>query len=159
MVIPVDISKDAASIARLLKESFIGIADEMRFTKENFPNYVAFITKERLLEQLGNDRAFCFGIRDGAKWVGFVAVAPYGDSYEITRLAVAPKYRHRGYGRALMNKACDKARELGLESIGLGILNENTVLKKWYEAQGFVAGEPFVPAGASFTACGMSKKL
>ena len=62
-----------------------------------------------------------------------MAVAPYGDSYEITRLAVAPEYRHKGYGRALMDKACDKARELGLESIGIGILNDNVVLKKWYD--------------------------
>jgi ribosomal protein S18 acetylase RimI-like enzyme len=113
----------------------------------------------RLLEQLGNERTFCYGIRDNGKWIGFVAVAPYGDSYEITRLAVAPEHRHKRYGRDLMDRACDKARELGLESIGLGMLNENVVLKKWYEAQGFVAGEPFVPAGTSFTVCGMSKQL
>jgi ribosomal protein S18 acetylase RimI-like enzyme len=99
------------------------------------------------------------GIREDGRLVGFVAVAPYRDSYEITRLAVDPAFRHRGCGRALMDAACDAAREMGLSEIGLGVVNENTVLKKWYEAQGFVAGEPFVIPNAAFTACGMLKKL
>jgi ribosomal protein S18 acetylase RimI-like enzyme len=158
-IIRVNIKKDYIPITRLLRDSFIGIAEEMGFTEENCPNHVAFITQERVLEQLGSDMAYCFGIRDDGKWIGFVAVAQYGESYEITRLAVMPEYRHKGYGRALMDRACDKARELGLESIGLGMLYDNVVLKQWYEAQGFVAGEPFTPEGASFTACGMSKKL
>lgn len=154
-----NIMADSITITQLLRDSFIGIASEMGFTKENCPNHVAFITEERIIKQLGNEKTFCFGIKENGLWVGFVAVAPYGDCYEITRLAVAPAYRHRGYGRALMDKACDKARELGLKSIGLGMFNDNVVLKKWYEAQCFVAGEPFIPQGASFTACGMSKLL
>ena len=159
MIKPVDIMKDSIAITQLLRDSFIDIANEMGLTKENCPCHVAFITRERVLEQLGKENAYCYGIQDKGKWIGFVAVAPYNDSYEITRLAVAPEHRHKGYGRALMDTACDKARKLGLSSIGLGTLYDNKVLVKWYEAQGFVAGEPFIPTGAIYTVCGMNKEL
>jgi ribosomal protein S18 acetylase RimI-like enzyme len=128
-------------------------------TAENCPGHVAFITEERLLAQLDRQDARCLGIQIAGAWVGFVAVAPYRDAYEITRLAVAPEYRHRGYGRLLMDAACDAARRIGLREIGLGLVNENTVLKRWYQAQGFVAGEPFDLPGVPYTICGMLKAL
>jgi ribosomal protein S18 acetylase RimI-like enzyme len=158
-IVSVNIIENSIAITRLLRDSFVGIANEMGFTEENCPNHVAFITQERVIEQLGKENAFCFGIKENSIWIGFVAVAPYGDGYEITRLAVDPGHRHKGYGRTLMDAACDKARELGLDSIGLGMLYENTTLRKWYEEQGFVASEPFTPEGASYIACGMSKRL
>ena len=135
-ILPVDIALDSAEITRLLRRSFRGIAETMGITAENCPHFVAFITEERLLDQLGRDDAYCLGIRQDGAWVGFVAVAPYGDAYEVTRLAVAPEYRHRGYGGALMAAACDTARKIGLREIGLGLINENTILKAWYEEQG-----------------------
>ena len=159
VILPVNILADGLAITQLLRNSFIGIANEMGIIEDENPNYVAFIARERLIEQLYNENAYFFGIQKNSMWIGFVAVAPYGDTYEITRLAVAPEHRHKGYGRALMDAACGKARDLGLTSIGLGTLYENKVLVKWYEAQGFVAGEPFIPTGASYAVCGMSKEL
>jgi ribosomal protein S18 acetylase RimI-like enzyme len=156
---PVIMADNSQAISELLRASFIGIAEEMGFTQANCPNHIAFITQERLMEQLGGKNAHCFGIREEGAWIGFVAVALYDDGYEITRLAVYPAHRHKGYGRALMDRACEKARELGLDSIGLGMLYENKVLRRWYEGKGFVAGEPFTPPCASFLACGMSKRL
>ncbi len=158
-VVPVNIAQDYAQITRLLRRSFLGVAQEMGLTKENCPQHVAFMTEERLLAQLDRKDAHCLGIRDGSGWVGFVAVAPYHGAYEITRLAVAPEHRHKGYGMALMECACKVARQIGLQEIGLGMINENTVLKKWYEERGFVPDEPFRPQGVPYTVCGMLKKL
>lgn len=159
MVEPMDISRHSTQITQLLRLSFGDVAQAMGLTQENCPNHVAFMTEDRLLAQLANPDAHCMGIREDGCWVGFVAVAPYHGDYEITRLAVAPEYRHRGYGRALMDCACEVARSLGLEEIGLGMIYENTVLLKWYQAQGFVAAEPFRPQGVPYTVCGMAKKL
>ena len=153
------IDTECEAIVRLLHSAFADIARAMGITPENWPSYVAFITPERLLRQLGGKDADCLGIRADGAWVGFVAIAPYGKGYEITRLAVLPEYRHRGYGRRLMDAACDKARARGLKEIGLGIMDANQALKRWYEAQGFVAGEPFTPPGLPFAVCGMLKKL
>lgn len=158
-VLPVCIETDCEQIVRLLHDAFADIARAMGLTPENCPSHVAFITPERLRRQLGGKDAACLGIRADGAWVGFVAVAPHRDSHEITRLAVAPEYRHRGYGRRLMDAAYDKARAMGLTEIGLGMADANTVLKRWYEAQGFVAGEPFTPPGLPFAVCGMLKKL
>lgn len=159
LVESVDIALYSQEITQLLRRSFGDVAQAMGLTQENCPNHVAFMTESRLLAQLARGDAHCLGIRAGGSWVGFVAVAPYHGAYEITRLAVAPEHRHRGYGKALMDRACAVARDLGLEEIGLGMIYENTVLLKWYESQGFVAGEPFQPQGVAYTVCGMAKKL
>lgn len=159
MVEPVDIARHSGEVTHLLRRSFADVAQAMGLIQENCPNHVAYMTEGRLLAQLAREDAHCLGIREDDNWVGFVAVAPYQGDYEITRLAVAPEYRHRGYGRALMDHACEVAHGLGMEEIGLGMIYENTVLLKWYEAQGFVAGEPFRPQGAAYTVCGMAKRL
>jgi ribosomal protein S18 acetylase RimI-like enzyme len=158
-VLPVCIQKDCEEIARLLCRAFADSGRELGLTPENCPQYVGFMTPERLLRQLGAKDAVCLGIQADGAWVGFVAVAPYRNSHEITRLAVAPEYRHRGYGRRLMDAACDRARAMGLTEIGLGVAEANKRLKRWYEAQGFVPGEPFAPPGLPFAVCGMLKKL
>lgn len=158
-ILPVCMETDGEAIAQLLRRAFADIAREMGLTPENCPSHVAFITRERLLRQLGGANTACLGIRADGAWVGFVAVAPYHGSHEITRLAVAPEYRHRGYGHRLMDAACDSARAMGLTEIGLGMTDANTRLKRWYEAQGFAAGEPFTLPGLPYAVCGMLKKL
>lgn len=155
----IDIREEVGPVGDLIRLAFSEVADRMGFTRENSPIYPAFIEDQRLLVQLDKPNAHCMGIREDGKLVGFVAVAPYRDSYEVARLAVDPAYRHRGYGRLLMDAACDAARGMGLSEIGLGVVDENTVLKKWYEAQGFAPGEPFSIPNAAFHACGMLKKL
>jgi ribosomal protein S18 acetylase RimI-like enzyme len=158
-VVPVDIVRDAAEITRLLRRSFLDVAAALGLTEETCPSHVAFITQERLLAQLGRPDAHCLGIWEDGAWVGFVAVAPYHNAYEITRLAVLPERRHKGYGRALVESACQVAREMGLQEIGLGIVNDNTVLKRWYQTQGFVPGEPFELPGIPYAVCGLLKRL
>ena len=159
MIEAIDISREVEAVGDLVRLAFSEVANRMGFSRENSPTYPAFIENQRLLDQLDRPEARAMGIRADGKLVGFVAIAPHGDFYEITRLAVDPACRHRGYGRLLMDAACDAAREMGLSEIGLGVVNENTVLKKWYEAQGFIPGEPFSVPNAAFTACGMLKRL
>lgn len=159
MIEPVCIREHSGEITRLLRESHRDVAEQFGLTGENCPSHVAFLTEERLLDQLDREDAHSFGIREGDRWVGFVALAPYRDAYEITRLSVLPGYRHKGYGRALMDRACEKAKEIGLESVGLGMIDENTVLKNWYIQQGFIQEEPFRLPHLPFTVCPMGKTL
>ena len=159
MIENVDIASEIGAVGALIRQAFSEVADRLGFTRENSPNFSAYIEDETLLRTLKRPETTCMGIREGEKLVGFVAVAPYSGDYEIARLAVAPNCRHKGYGRALMDAACEVARGMGLDVIYLGMVNENAVLKHWYEAQGFEAGEPFSIPNAAFTVCGMSKKL
>ncbi len=155
----IDIASEIGAVGELIRLAFSEVADRLGFTQANSPGFTAFASDEKLLAQLGHAKTRCFGIRQAGKLAGFVAVVPYEDEWIITRLAVRPEFQHRGYGRALVDAVCDAAREMGLSEIGLGVVNENAVLKRWYEAQGFVADEIDSVPGAAYTACAMSKKL
>jgi ribosomal protein S18 acetylase RimI-like enzyme len=156
----VDIAKEIGAVGDLVRLAFSEVAERLGFTRENSPGFTAFVTDEKLLDQLDRAETRCLGIRADGQLVGFVAVAPYEDEVIVTRLAVRPDLRHRGYGRALMDAACDIAREMGLSEIGLGLVNENAALKRWYLAQGFVTyGEPYHIPGEAYSVCEMVKAL
>lgn len=53
-------------------------------------------------------------------------------------ISVLPGYRHNSIGTVLLNDAFDRAKKRGCERINIGIVEENTVLRKWYEINGFV---------------------
>ena len=57
---------------------------------------------------------------------------------ELNNLCVIPSYRHQGIGAILLKNAFNVARELGCKTMNIGIVEENKVLRKWYETFGFV---------------------
>ena len=46
--------------------------------------------------------------------------------------------RHKHIGERLLNHAVQIAKELNCKKINIGIVEENVVLKNWYEKYGFV---------------------
>ncbi len=70
---------------------------------------------------------------------GFVQLSQKdGGVFELGKLAVLPDYRHLGFGVRLLEHACGIVRSMGGGLITIGIIEENTVLKNWYAAHGFV---------------------
>ena len=57
---------------------------------------------------------------------------------ELNNLAVLPQYRHRGIGKQLLEHSYTTAKNLGCHTMDIGIVEENTVLRKWYEENGAV---------------------
>lgn len=55
---------------------------------------------------------------------------------ELNNLAVLPEYRHRGLGTQLLEHSFVTARKMGCQYLNIGIVEENTVLRKWYEQNG-----------------------
>ena len=49
-----------------------------------------------------------------------------------------PKYRHSAIGSALLEDAVKRAKEKGCTVMEIGIVEENTQLRSWYESKGFV---------------------
>ena len=49
-----------------------------------------------------------------------------------------PEYRHRGFGKELLNDSFVRAKGFGRSVLKIGIVEENKVLRKWYESNGFV---------------------
>jgi ribosomal protein S18 acetylase RimI-like enzyme len=123
--------------AAIIRRAFGTVADELGFTEANVPVYPAFITAERLGELRSRGAVF-FGlfIEDVQAW--FVAVDKENDGkYYMKRLAVLPEYRQRGYGKKLVDFVIDFVKGRGSRKLHIAIVNEQAILKRWYQGMGF----------------------
>ncbi|MGO9000165.1 MAG: N-acetyltransferase family protein [Polyangiaceae bacterium] len=57
----------------------------------------------------------------------------------VLTVAIVAKYRSRGWGRLLMERAVEEARARKLGSVGLSVAADNVVARKLYEEMGFDA--------------------
>ena len=57
---------------------------------------------------------------------------------ELNNLCVLPEFRHKKIGEALLEDALACAVEKGCKKMKMGIVEENKVLRRWYESHGFV---------------------
>ena len=132
--------KDIAECVKVIKDSFATVADEFNITVENAPRFTAFATTgERLHWHLyGEHRPMYAGYENG-KIVGYYSLLlQENNECELNNLSVIPEYRHRGIGEALLKHAFNLAKELKCNKVNISIVEENTVLKTWYETFGFV---------------------
>lgn len=155
------ISKDAElkECVDVIRASFLTVAKEFNLTLENAPTNPAFIKFDTLLKMREKGIAL-FAVFHADTQIGFVAIEKADeDTYYMEKLAVLPEFRHRGYGRMIMDFVSDFVRKNGGKRIGIGIINENTVLKQWYENYGFREIERKKYQHLPFTVCLMSKEI
>lgn len=132
--------KDIAECVNVIRSSFLTVANEFGFTAENASRFTAFATTEDRLEWhlLGEHRpmyVFC----DKDTIVGYYSLLLQDNNEcELNNLCVISAYRHKGIGAELLKHAFHKAKELNSRKINIGIVEENKVLRKWYESFGFV---------------------
>lgn len=132
--------KDIAECVKVIRESFATVAEEFGFTVENAPRFTAFATTEdRLKYHLLEEHRPMYAFYDNGNIVGYYSLFVQDDKQcELNNLCVLPAYRHRKIGRELLKHAFETARELNYNKINIGIVEENNVLRKWYESFGFV---------------------
>ncbi|MCM1049492.1 MAG: GNAT family N-acetyltransferase [Clostridiales bacterium] len=132
--------KDIAECVNVIKESFLTVADEFGFTVDNAPRFTAFATTEdRLLYQLKNEHRLMFAYYDDSKIIGYYSLTLQGNNEcELNNLCVIPQYRHKHIGARLLEDSYIKAKEMSCQKINIGIVEENAVLRKWYEENGFI---------------------
>lgn len=132
--------KDIAECVNVIKKSFLTVADELGYTIENAPRFTAFATtKDRLQYQLKIEHRPMYAYYDNDKIVGYYSLALQDNhECELNNLCVLPEYRHKHIGAKLLEDAYTKAKIRGAKKINIGIVEENTVLRKWYEDYGFV---------------------
>ena len=137
-----EISKNNVSeCVKVIRESFMTIADQFGFTIENAPRFTAFaMTEERLLNQMDNEPRYMSGyFNSEGKIIGYYSllVQDKGEC-ELSNLCVLSEYRHKKIGQELLKDAYRQAKTHKYNKINIGIVEENTVLRKWYENEGFV---------------------
>ena len=127
--------------ACVIRESFRTVADEFGFTEENAPRFTAFaMTEERIRHEAEDPRRTVIGCFDEEqRLVGCYSLfKPEEGPCELNHLCVLPEFRHRHIGQTLVQDAFERALELGSQKMLISIVEENTVLKRWYEGFGFV---------------------
>ena len=97
---------------------------------------------ESLLPQgLQTKDHYIYNLVDGDQTVGMIWMRAQLDravkSGFIFDVMVAEKFRGKGYGRQVMTLIEEKARELGIQSIGLHVFAYNKVAKNLYESMGY----------------------
>ncbi len=131
---------DISQCVEVIRKSFGTVANEFGFTQENAPRFTAFATDERRIYwHLNGEHRPMYGYFTDAGLVGYYSLAIQDkDACELNNLCVLPDLRHRKTGQILLLDACSRAGEMGYKKMNIGIVEENRVLREWYEAFGFV---------------------
>ena len=124
----------------VIRKSFMTVADEFGFTEENAPLFVAFaVCDDRLIHQLDEQHRQMFVYEDDGIICGYYSLLMQDNNEcELGSLSVLPEYRHKGYGRELLLHSYEQARKAGCSKMNLSIVEENKVLRSWYEQNGAV---------------------
>lgn len=132
--------KDIPGCVSVIKEAFMTVANEFGFTAHNTPRFTAFaMCEERLYWQYENEHRPMYAYYEGDKIVGYYSLALLENGEcELNNLAVLPVYRHQGIGEKLLLHSFEEAKKMNCTTMKIGIVEENTVLREWYETQGFV---------------------
>lgn len=132
--------KDLADCAKVIRESFSTVANEFGFTVANAPRFTAFaITEEQLNYQLVEEHRPMYAFFDNEIIIGYYSLLLQGNKEcELNNLCVIPAYRHHGIGEELLKNAFKAAKALNCDKINIGIVEENKVLRNWYESFGFI---------------------
>jgi len=142
----------------VIRDSFRTVALEFGLNEGNCPTHPSLITLDKLAAL--EEKAKLFGLFLNDKQVGFVAVEKAdGEVYYLDKLAVLPEYRHKGYGRYLVDFVVSYVKEQGGQKVSLGMINESTVLKNWYKKLGFSETETEKFEHLPFTVCFMDMKV
>lgn len=131
---------DIVECVNVIRESFLTVADEFGFTIENAPRFTAFATTEKRLNwHLVGEHRPMYAFYDNGAIVGYYSLLLQDNNEcELNNLCVIPAYRHKGIGEQLLQHVFTVAKELKCNKINIGIVEENKVLRKWYESFGFV---------------------
>jgi len=124
-------------------------------TPENMAVYMnkAF-TSDKLLSELFNPFSEFYFIKEGSIIMGYLKINRGGaqtdvmgdSSLEIERIYIDQDYQGKGIGTKLLEKAKERARELDLEYVWLGVWEKNTDAIRFYQRNGFeiYSSHPFI---------------
>ncbi len=132
--------EEITKCVQVIRRSHQTVADEFGFTKENAPRYVAFATDEnRLIWHMDQEHRLMFLEEESGIIRGYYSLLLKQDGEsELCNLSVLPEYRHHGVGSELLRHSISIARAHHCKLMRLSIVEENTVLRRWYEQNGAI---------------------
>lgn len=132
--------KDIPECVNVIRKSFLTIAERFGITMENAPYFTAFsTTNEKLKGQFEDENRAMYAYYEDGKIIGYYSLELLGKGIcELNNLCVLPEYRHKKAGEKLLCNSFDAARSFCCKQMKVGIIEENEVLKQWYQSFGFV---------------------
>lgn len=132
--------EDIPTCTKVIQASFQTVADTFGLTMENAPRFTAFaVDDERLLWQMEQEHRPMYAYFNCGLITGYYSLLQLENGIcELNNICVLPTYRHRKIGQALLEHAFHTARALGYTRMEIGIVEENTMLRQWYERFGFI---------------------
>ncbi|UUX32776.1 GNAT family N-acetyltransferase [Fundicoccus culcitae] len=145
MLKKVDVAQVETLVA-LSRTTFIETFAEHN-TEEDLNNYLAAnLTVEKLTAELQNPESVFYFFMDDHHPVGFIKInigaaqseAMGETSLEVERIYLLKETKGKGFGRTLIEKAEEIARENGKSKIWLGVWEHNQSALRFYERMGYV---------------------
>ncbi len=132
--------EDIPACVNLIRVSFKTVADEFGITEENAPRFTAFaISDDRLYWHMDKEHRPMFAAEENGVLCGYYSLLIQDNGEcELNHLAVLPQYRHQGIGKQLLDHSLITAKKSGCRTMNIGIVEENTVLRRWYEQNGAI---------------------
>lgn len=132
--------EEIPACVRVIRQSHQTVADQFGFTPDNAPRYVAFATDEnRLAWHMDSEHRLMFLDEEDGVIRGYYSLLLKKDhECELGNLSVLPEFRHQGIGTELLRHSVNTARKQGCGIMRLSIVEENTVLRRWYEQNGAI---------------------
>lgn len=125
---------------KVIRESFLTVAEEFGITPENAPRFTAFaVTEDRLRRQLESEHRPMSAYFEDGRISGYCSLSLLGDGVcELNNLCTLPAYRHNKIGERLLLSSFEQAKGLDCSKMILSIIEENKRMRKWYENHGFI---------------------
>ena len=122
----------------VIHRSYETIAVKFGLTEENCPDRGrASLPLEKLVRSYEEGEEMFAYVVNG-QIVGFLGILFNDEGIcKLNDIVVLPEYRHKGYGKEMLDFCKAKAHENGAVKIRLGMIDDNIKLKKWYMANGF----------------------
>jgi GNAT superfamily N-acetyltransferase len=128
---------DTPLLSEIIRNSYITVARRFNLTAENCPKHPSNCTDDWVAGDFTRGVIYYLLADRGIPAAcAAMEIADETTCY-LERLAVLPKFRGRGMGRALVNHVFDQASKSGRQSISIGIIAGQHDLKSWYQNLGF----------------------
>jgi ribosomal protein S18 acetylase RimI-like enzyme len=150
---------DNEIITNILNKAFLTVAQQYGFTKENAPNFPAFIKSDQI-DFFQNNGLIMYGYKIDGKTIACGGYSYFKDQiYFIEKLATLPEYRHLGIGKKLMDHIENVIKDIGGKIVEIHVVDKNTVLREWYRKLNYVEIRIDEIKTLPFNSCVMNKNL
>lgn len=146
--------------AEVIRAAFATVAEARGLTPASAPTHSAWLGAD-WLRQAGARGVRLFAAVEGRAPIAFAALEPGRQPgvFYLEKLAVLPARRHLGIGRRLVEHVAAAARAAGGSVLSIGIIDDEPILKRWYEGLGFVVTGTKRFEHLPFTVCFLERRL